>query len=128
MDSSNLRQIQSFPRFAGLSDWIERWSQRLTREPGSVVDAARRMRAVNPVIIPRNLKVEEALVAAESGDLEPTHRLLEVLKSPFSKTKENEPYQIGALPGSPAVLYVLWDVVVVKRHLVILRKFQLGFY
>ena len=58
------------------------------------------MQAVNPVIIPRNLKVEEALVAAESGDLEPTHRLLEALESPFSKTKKNEPYQKGALPGS----------------------------
>ncbi len=84
----------------GLSDWIERWYQRVAREPGSFVDAAKRMRTVNPVIIPRNLKVEEALVAAESGDLEPTYRLLEALKSPFSKTKENEPYQKGALPGS----------------------------
>ena len=72
----------------------------MAREPGSFVDAAKRMRTVNPVIIPRNLKVEEALVAAESGDLEPTYRLLEALKSPFSKTKENEPYQKGALPGS----------------------------
>jgi uncharacterized protein YdiU (UPF0061 family) len=89
-----------FSKVAGLSDWIKRWSQRLTREPGSVVDVAKRMQTVNPVIIPRNLKVEEALVAAESGDLEPTHRLLEALKSPFSKTKENEPYQKGAVPGS----------------------------
>jgi uncharacterized protein YdiU (UPF0061 family) len=89
-----------FSKVVGLSDWIERWSKRLAREPGSVGDAAKRMQAVNPVIIPRNLKVEEALVAAESGDLGPTHCVLEALKSPFSKTKENEPYQKGALPGS----------------------------
>jgi len=89
-----------FSKVASLSDWIEQWSQRLTREPGSLADVAKRMQSVNPVIIPRNLKVEEALVAAESGDLEPTHRLLKALESPFSKTKENEPYQKGALPGS----------------------------
>ena len=83
-----------------MSDWIERWSQRFAREPGSIHDVAKRMPTVIPGIIPRNLRVEEALVAAESGDLEPTHRLLEVLKSPFSKTKENELYQKGALPGS----------------------------
>ena len=101
--ADGLEQSEADPEFskvAGLSDWIERWSQRFTREPGSVVDVAKRMQTVNPVIIPRNLKVEEALVAAESGDLEPTHRLLEAFKSPFSKTKENEPYQKGALPGS----------------------------
>lgn len=82
----------------GLSDWTERWSQRLTREPGSVVDAAKRMRAVNPVIIPRNLKVEEALVAAESGDLEPTHRLLEALKSPFQKQEKMSRIKKGRYP------------------------------
>ena len=105
--ANSIEQSEVDPEFSkvvgkvvGLSDWIERWYQRLAREPGSFVDAAKRMRTVNPVIIPRNLKVEEALVAAESGDLEPTHRLLEALKSPFSKTKENEPYQKGALPGS----------------------------
>ena len=89
-----------FSKVAGLSDWIKRWSQRLTREPGSVADAAKRMQTVNPVIIPRNLKVEEALIAADLGDLEPTHRLLEALRSPFTKTKENEPYRKGASPGS----------------------------
>ena len=89
-----------FSKVAGLSDWIKRWSQRLTREPGSVADVAKRMQTVNPVIIPRNLKVEEALIAADLGDLEPTNRLLEALRSPFTKTKENEPYRKGASPGS----------------------------
>ena len=76
---------------------------------GSEADAAKTMQTVNPVIIPRNLKVEEALIAADLGDLEPTHCLLEALRSPFSKTKENEPYRKGASPKQ-AILYVFGNV------------------
>ena len=38
-----------------------RWQHRLDQEPGSHEDAAARMKLVNPVIIPRNHIVEEAL-------------------------------------------------------------------
>ena len=38
-----------------------------------------RMRAVNPVYIPRNHLLDEALTAAEDGDLTAVHRLLEHL-------------------------------------------------
>jgi len=60
------------------------------------------MRGVNPVIIPRNLKVEEALGAAEAGDLAPIGHLLEVITSPFEETPENEAYRDGTPPGGPA--------------------------
>lgn len=41
------------------------------------------MRAVNPLVIPRNLRVEEALAAASAGDLAPFERLLAALRRPF---------------------------------------------
>ena len=41
------------------------------------------MDARNPVYIPRNHVVEEALDAATAGDLEPFARLLAVVRSPF---------------------------------------------
>ena len=44
------------------------------------------MRAYNPVVIPRNHKVEEALAAAVRGDLTVMHRLLEVLADPYGET------------------------------------------
>ena len=41
------------------------------------------MDRVNPLYIPRNHLVEEALTAATGGDLDPLHRLLEALAAPF---------------------------------------------
>jgi uncharacterized protein YdiU (UPF0061 family) len=43
------------------------------------------MDRVNPVYIPRNHRVEEALTAATEGDMAPFHRLLEVLLRPFDE-------------------------------------------
>jgi uncharacterized protein YdiU (UPF0061 family) len=63
--------------------WIDRWRSRLAGEgrPWDVVTAA--MHAVNPVYVPRNHLVEDALEAASGGDLEPFVRLLDVVSSPF---------------------------------------------
>jgi uncharacterized protein YdiU (UPF0061 family) len=44
------------------------------------------MRAVNPVYIPRNHRVEEALAAAvDLGDYAPFEKLLTVLQQPFTE-------------------------------------------
>ncbi len=42
----------------------------------------------NPCVIPRNHLVEEALRAAEDGDLQPFHRLLKVITDPFKVPNE----------------------------------------
>jgi uncharacterized protein YdiU (UPF0061 family) len=57
------------------------------------------MRRANPVVIPRNHRVEEALFAADSGDLEPVQRLLAAIQSPFIETTANEPYRAGPPQG-----------------------------
>ena len=41
------------------------------------------MRSVNPLVIPRNHKVEEALEAANNDDLNPMKNLLKVLEKPY---------------------------------------------
>ena len=46
-------------------------------------------------MIPRNHRVEEALAAAEAGDLAPLHRLLAALREPFATTPANAPYRGG---------------------------------
>jgi len=52
------------------------------------------MRAVNPVVIPRNHRVEEALSAAEDrDDLSVLHQLLEVLASPYAAGADLARYQ-----------------------------------
>ena len=51
------------------------------------------MHSVNPIIIPRNHKVEEALTAANNGDLEVMNKLLEVLKKPYENQNNIIDYQ-----------------------------------
>jgi len=60
---------------AGFDAWAEVW-RGLGPDP-EVMDRA------NPVYIPRNHLVEEALRAATAGDLEPVERLLDAVRRPF---------------------------------------------
>ena len=47
------------------------------------------MRAANPIFIPRNHRIEQAIAAANTGDFEPFHRLVKVLAKPFDEQPEN---------------------------------------
>ena len=65
--------------------WRARWAERLRAEPDGPNGARARMRAANPVYIPRNHLVEQALTAAtEEGDLKPLHGLLDALRDPYT--------------------------------------------
>ena len=57
------------------------------------------MDLVNPIYIPRNHLVEEALAAATAGDLEPFRRLVDVLASPFAERPGLESYARPAGDG-----------------------------
>ena len=54
------------------------------------------MKSVNPLVIPRNHKVEEVLKSANNNDLSPLKKLIKVLEKPYEKTKENIDYQSPA--------------------------------
>jgi uncharacterized protein YdiU (UPF0061 family) len=47
--------------------------------------------------------VEEALVAAAAGDMQPFHALLEAVRHPFSVTPSNEPFRDP--PANPDACY-----------------------
>jgi uncharacterized protein YdiU (UPF0061 family) len=65
------------------------------------IERARAMRGVNPWVIARNHRVEEALAAAsEEGDLAPFERLLDALRRPHAEAVELTPY---AEPAPAAV-------------------------
>lgn len=63
-----------------------RWSKAQgswqARVEAGAAEARRLMRASNPAVIPRNHLVHQALAAAESGDLGPFTRLLDVVRTP----------------------------------------------
>ena len=84
---------------AAFAAWCTHWRARLARQPGSPADTAARMRRVNPLVIPRNHRVEEALTAAEAGDLAPFERVLTAIRRPFEETLDNEPYRSGPPAG-----------------------------
>lgn len=57
------------------------------------------MYTVNPVYIPRNHLVEEAISAAEKQqDFEPFNRLVDLLANPFEFSRENDRYAIPPRP------------------------------
>jgi uncharacterized protein YdiU (UPF0061 family) len=72
----------------GLQAWAERWREQAP-------DPAR-MDRVNPIYIPRNHLVEEALAAATADDLEPFQRLVGVLRHPFAERPGLERYAAPA--------------------------------
>ena len=45
------------------------------------------MSSFNPLVIPRNHKVEEVLNEANKGNLEPLSSFLEVLSDPYNRKK-----------------------------------------
>ena len=87
----------------GLQAWRARWEARVGREGQPVEVVHARMRALNPVYIPRNHKVEDALAAATGqGDLSPLRRLLEVVSRPYERRPGLEDYeQAAAVSAQP---------------------------
>ena len=64
------------------------------------------MRNNNPLFIPRNHKVEEALEAAEQNDLQPFNKILEVLEKPYDKQEAKEDYQYPSYQMKNIKLFV----------------------
>jgi uncharacterized protein YdiU (UPF0061 family) len=104
--SAHLRGGQARSLFAepGAFDaWAARWEALLPPDRGAVAAA---MDRVNPVYVPRNHVVEEALAAATAGDMAPFHRLVEVVANPFAERAGLERYAEPAPAGSgPHVTY-----------------------
>ncbi|ARF14347.1 protein adenylyltransferase SelO [Sporosarcina ureae] len=73
-------------------EWKGRWGDRLQRQSEDTQSVEALMKRHNPSVIPRNHRVEEALQAAEAGDMQPFMKLLEVLKNPYAYTAEQEEY------------------------------------
>ena len=91
------QQSASLRADAAYQDWHQRWQQRLQRQPQSAFEVIDRMQRHNPVVIPRNHKVEEALAAAVSNDdLGPLQRLLAVLAAPFDHSQTHADYSSGS--------------------------------
>ncbi|WP_203792656.1 protein adenylyltransferase SelO [Actinoplanes couchii] len=77
---------------AEFGDWVKRWK---ALDPNVAA-----MNSVNPVYIPRNHLVEEALSAATDGDVIPFRELLEMVTNPFTEIPGQDRFATPAPPGS----------------------------
>ena len=77
-----------FVDLAGFDRWLSRWRD-LNPDPEL-------MGRANPIYIPRNHLVEEALTAATSGDLQPLKQLVAALAVPFDERPGLELYAAPA--------------------------------
>lgn len=73
--------------------WAKCWRKRLEKDGVAAETCAQAMDRVNPIYIPRNHKVEEALSAAsDHQDMKPFTELLAVLSHPFDEVEGKETY------------------------------------
>ena len=86
----------------GLGEWTTRWDTRLQLEDVSRKELISRLEAANPIYIPRNHLVEEALSSAVAGDLSKFDALLERVTHPYERVDNAEHY---AQPGDPGPGY-----------------------
>ncbi|MDO9525870.1 MAG: YdiU family protein [Gemmobacter sp.] len=95
-----LSEGDAMPEFTepdALSDWVGDWTTRLAAEGRTAAQAQVGMLGVNPAIIPRNHRIEEAIVAAVAGDFAPFHRLNAALATPFH-AKPDDPLRAAPWP------------------------------
>ena len=72
--------------------WHKKWQVRLDRQEQSREESQKLMKISNPFVIPRNHRVEEALEAAEHGDLSVMENLLNALADPYDYDSINQEY------------------------------------
>lgn len=88
----------AFRNRAAFDAWAADWTARRAREPDGPAAQRDRMDTANPVFVPRNHRVEQAIEAAVAGDFSIFEKLLSIVLHPFEANGENVSF---ALPPSP---------------------------
>ena len=78
-------------------NWKKRWQKRLSTNNNTPEKYIKLMKSVNPLVIPRNHKVEEALHEANQDNFIPINQLLEILNNPYTEQKNIIEYQIPSI-------------------------------
>ncbi len=90
----------TFQEPQSVAPWLERWRERLGRDPQTPAARAAAMRRVNPAFIPRNHRIQQAIEAAvEDGDFSLFEALLKVLATPYEEQPAFAPYAEPPLPS-----------------------------
>ena len=74
-------------------NWTNKWQKRILLNISSKDKSLKLMKNSNPVVIPRNHKVEEALKEANENNLEVMNKLLSILTKSYENQKNIEDFQ-----------------------------------
>ncbi len=66
------------------TDWVKKWKNRSRLNNSNKEKQIKLMKKVNPLIIPRNHKVEEALIDADKDNYKTLVRLLSIIQKPYN--------------------------------------------
>jgi uncharacterized protein YdiU (UPF0061 family) len=83
--SADARLAALFEEPGAFHSFAEVWRARLAADDVAPRLRAEIMRGANPAFIPRNHRIEEAIVAAIAGNFEPFEQLVTVLAQPFDE-------------------------------------------
>ena len=90
-DTSSLSAM--FSDVSALNPWLAAWREVTANHP-----RLEAMKAANPVLIPRNHRIEQAIQAAYGNDFAPFHRLAEAWQHPFEYRQEYADLQAAPTP------------------------------
>ncbi len=74
-------------------NWLKEWENRILINNGSKEKSINLMKKTNPIFIPRNHKVEEALENANKNNFQHLNDLLDVVKKPYTNNKNLKHYK-----------------------------------
>ena len=78
-------------------EWKKRWKKRLLVNNNNPEKFLKLMKANNPIVIPRNHKIEEVLVSANQNNFDPFKNFFEILENPYNNRNDILEYQSPSL-------------------------------
>jgi len=79
-------------------NWLSQWQDACAKSGISSTDSQALMDGANPIYIPRNHRIEQAIEAGIKGDFVPMHTLITVLKRPFEQQDDADIFEAAAMP------------------------------
>lgn len=86
--------VSKLPDSTSLQQFMELWKKRLITEGKTINQAMTFMQKINPIFIPRNHQVENAIQGARQGDLSIFNDMIQVSKQPFTEQSQFKKYAL----------------------------------
>ena len=86
--------------------WKKKWKKRLELNNNTLENSLNMMSKANPLVIPRNHFVEEALNSAtKNNDLSKIHSLIKIMKNPYNYSNNIKNFQNPGISGKKFTTY-----------------------